>query len=77
MDEIILSQYAHRVGYTLSNVFEDDKIGFRCLECSGFICPETTERTVRQISLTTNLRLQSVATQLNMSQTIGPFSYKL
>jgi hypothetical protein len=78
MDQTVLSQYAHRVGQILSgdaycdgcsSSFEDGEMGFRCLECSGFLCPGSNERTVRQTSLTTNLQLQSGATQLNIPQT--------
>ncbi len=86
MDQIVLSQFAHRVGHTLStnsfcdgcyHTFQAGEMGFRCLECSGFVCPESNERTVRQISLTTNVRLQSGATQLNMSQSTPFTGYDL
>lgn len=82
MDNIVLHQYAHRVGYTLCgrafcdgcyHVFEDGEMGFRCLECSGFVCPGSDQRTVRQTSITTNLKLQSGGTQLNLLST-EPFS---
>jgi hypothetical protein len=85
MDQIILGHYAHRVGYTITNAFcdgcyhsfEDGEMEFRCLECSGFVCPGSNERRLRQISLTTNLQLQSGASQLNMSHTTPFAGYDL
>ncbi len=78
MDQLVLGQFAHRVGYTLSkwsfcdgcyHAFNDGEMGFRCLECSSFVCPGSDERMVRQIAITTNLRLQSGETHSSMSQT--------
>ncbi|CAF3906062.1 unnamed protein product [Rotaria magnacalcarata] len=85
IDGIVLGQFAHRVGYTLKNGFcdgcyhhfEDGEMGFRCLECSGVVFPRSNERTVRQIVLTTNVKLQSGTTQLNLSQTEPLIGYDL
>ncbi len=86
MDQIVLSQYAHRVGCTLPkgsfcdgcrHVFEYGEMAFRCLECSGFICPGSTERTLIQTEVTTHHWLQSGGTQWNILQTTPYSGYDL
>lgn len=60
MEQRALQQYAHRVGYVLSansfcdgcgKFFQDGQMAFRCLECSGFVCPDGNERNVRTLQL--------------------------
>jgi hypothetical protein len=86
MDQAVISQYAHRVGFLLSgdafcdgcyHAFEDGEMGLRCLECSGFVCPGSNERTLRQVSLTTNLQHQSGPMEMNMPRTKSFSGYDL
>ncbi|CAF4174353.1 unnamed protein product [Rotaria socialis] len=52
MDQRILSQFLHRVGFTSIREaicdgceckFNDGDMGFRCMECSGFVLPGNKE----------------------------------
>ncbi|CAF1475591.1 unnamed protein product [Adineta steineri] len=61
MEEFILRQFAYRTGYISSNeticdgcfrIFENGEIGFRCMECSGYMLPESTTRNVRLTDVT-------------------------
>ncbi|CAF1350242.1 unnamed protein product [Adineta ricciae] len=79
MDQNTLRQYEHRVGCVLvgeafcdgcNHRFGEGEMAFRCLECSGFICPGAEKRPVRQTEITTTTRIQDgAAIQLATSET--------
>jgi hypothetical protein len=86
MDQTVLGQHAHRVGFTLgkrsfcdgcNHEFGNGEMAFRCLECSGFVCPGSSERNVRQTQVTTNVSVKYGATKSDKIDTESFTGYDL
>lgn len=86
MNQHIFSQYSHRTGYTsmgqaycdgCERKFNDGEMGFRCMECSGFVLPGSYDRKIREVEVTTTTRSKYGNTELTSTSTTPFTGYDL
>ncbi|CAF1514761.1 unnamed protein product [Rotaria magnacalcarata] len=86
MDQRIFSQFLHRVGFTsmgeavcdgCERKFNYGDMGFRCMECSGFVLPGSNDRKIREVEVTSTTRVKYGDTQLTSTSTTPFTGYDL